>query len=726
MDMDNASWAMDQLRRAASEENESRFLVGSSSAPYVSQFRIDGQPILPPLMTAERRRQMLQLKQRALELEAHYKEKQSKQSDSASDENSDSGSMSTVQRCLPQLQQTQTYIYDSTQQPPPPPPPQESPRCRPQTLQIHGAPTVVPSICVDPPTPLEPQLEVSASNSSNRLLLSTTHRKLNNITSRIMRFERQAGESQPLDVLWQDKRMLRSSTSPALLLPPPGGQQMQRSRSFTLDEPSPALLAHLRRMGHKEVPSLTTLQPQEALEVAPTPPPPPPPPPTVAVTASATSPRCRFAVSSCSSAQSLAHLRRHTVESKAKQVQRSASSSQVDQARSSSSSVSLSMGGRRCGGFNAHAQRTLQQQQLQLKQLLQRALHEAEDVLDGQDEQERKQLTLAKHQMFKDIQLAHRDRFQQLVQYQHEEQRRMQAEFDRQQRFLIDQICADINVSAYSGSSDPPAASGTAPDAGAEPAAGSEPSTSHNETVTLSPRDSVLFTARKRLFDGGADTESDAPSELLPLDSTPRAQAIGSSSSHNKARLRKPVQQQRSQSVARKQPSPVPHAAGRTPPARRPMSSNKPTTALASRPKPQPHQPQQKALAKTRRSASPSRQSLQQRREEAATLLCAATRGFLVRRLFRTEQVQLIVQTIRDTLIFVLNLHMETTIGGIDHEEPANIRLKARLLQQLCSASRTLHLIFFQTSIKERMEIIARDRKRIKTKLMALHVKQRQ
>jgi len=73
------------------------------------------------------------------------------------------------------------------------------------------------------------------------------------------------------------------------------------------------------------------------------------------------------------------------------------------------------------------------------------------------------------------------------------------------------------------------------------------------------------------------------------------------------------------------------------------------------------------------------------RRHKAATLLNAVTRGFLVRRLFRTEQVQRIVQTIRDTLIFVLNLHLETYGTKLDQEEPANIRLKARLLQQVNS-----------------------------------------
>lgn len=76
----------------------------------------------------------------------------------------------------------------------------------------------------------------------------------------------------------------------------------------------------------------------------------------------------------------------------------------------------------------------------------------------------------------------------------------------------------------------------------------------------------------------------------------------------------------------------------------------------------------------------------QQRRHDAATILTAATRGFLVRRLFRTEQVQRIVQTIRDTLIFVLNLHLETFGNGNmgqQQDEAANIRLKARLLQQV-------------------------------------------
>ncbi|XP_073830762.1 uncharacterized protein isoform X2 [Musca autumnalis] len=102
----------------------------------------------------------------------------------------------------------------------------------------------------------------------------------------------------------------------------------------------------------------------------------------------------------------------------------------------------------------------------------------------------------------------------------------------------------------------------------------------------------------------------------------------------------------------------------------------------------------------------------------AATTINAYARGFLVRRLFKTEQIQRIVQTIHDTLIFVLNLHLETCENPSEANNPTNIKLKARLLQQLSSATQTLHVVLFQTTIKERMEIIAQDRKRMKHKLL--------
>lgn len=60
----------------------------------------------------------------------------------------------------------------------------------------------------------------------------------------------------------------------------------------------------------------------------------------------------------------------------------------------------------------------------------------------------------------------------------------------------------------------------------------------------------------------------------------------------------------------------------------------------------------------------------------AATRINAYARGFLTRRLFRTEDVQTIVKLIRDTLLFVIDLH---------HEENQNedLQLKRSLLNQV-------------------------------------------
>ncbi|TDG44049.1 hypothetical protein AWZ03_009538 [Drosophila navojoa] len=823
MAMDNASLAM-ELLRAATEQNEattpsaepisnsnsnthSDANISNKLPEYVSRFRIDGQPILPPLMTAEKRQLMRELRERAMQLEAKYKQAQavrlapdvanntkgasnlksksydkSSSSSSSSSSNSSSNlSNSTMENPhrMPQLQQTETFIYDSTRRFQP----QSQPVMdRPQTLDIEpkraSAVNVIPTICVNPPTPLceqpqpqpqsqpqpkpkpqpQPKPTAAASPESKGSLcsLSTHHRKLNNITTRILQFERTGLgkmtplKPQPAQLLWQnetilisDKRMLRSSTSPSLSAAQGNDGQLHRSRSFTLEEPSQALVEHMKREG--KGPLIPPPPPLQRTSASP------------ATTASAptvaplTPPRCRLAgnVSCCSSAHSLAHLRRDTIESKAKQVQRSVSSSLVDTLKSQSAPAAA---GRRRGGVSARQQ----QQQAQLEELLQRALHETHAAAA-----EKQHLALAKKQMFKDIKSAHRDRFQQLVQYQHEEQRRMQEEFDRQQKFLIEQICTEINVSAYaheslSGGRSPSGVSEyTSTDDLPTPSqvSPSDTITPMNLTMDISELDALLSddkdknsaatTARKRLFDMGS--ESEGPMELLQSAvSSPKAMPLRSRNANTspKAKVnKKTVQRSHSKPPASKSSfSPV--LLVRSPPARR--VANKTSTPASPAAKgnprnqqqqPQPQQQQQQqqlTVTKSRRSSSPSRSTRLaachlevDRRHQAATILNAATRGFLVRRLFRTEQVQRIVQTIRDTLIFVLNLHMETCGKSLDQEEPANIRLKARLLQQLCSASRTLHLIFFQTSIKERMEIIARDRKRIKTKLSTSQAKHR-
>lgn len=63
----------------------------------------------------------------------------------------------------------------------------------------------------------------------------------------------------------------------------------------------------------------------------------------------------------------------------------------------------------------------------------------------------------------------------------------------------------------------------------------------------------------------------------------------------------------------------------------------------------------------------------------AANIITAYTRGYLTRRLFKTTKVQNIVKTIRDTLLFILDLHYE----GNENESSADIELKSHLIQQV-------------------------------------------
>lgn len=64
---------------------------------------------------------------------------------------------------------------------------------------------------------------------------------------------------------------------------------------------------------------------------------------------------------------------------------------------------------------------------------------------------------------------------------------------------------------------------------------------------------------------------------------------------------------------------------------------------------------------------------------KAATTIAAYMRGYLTRRLFRTMRVQNIVKTIRDTLLFVLDMHYEDN----QNESAADIELKSHLIQQV-------------------------------------------
>ncbi|CAH2048912.1 unnamed protein product, partial [Iphiclides podalirius] len=91
----------------------------------------------------------------------------------------------------------------------------------------------------------------------------------------------------------------------------------------------------------------------------------------------------------------------------------------------------------------------------------------------------------------------------------------------------------------------------------------------------------------------------------------------------------------------------------------------------------------------------------------AATKVVAYARGYLVRRLMRTERVQGTVQTIRDALLCALQLHQDRE--GI---RGADVDLHRRLIQQITAACYSLHDTFITSSTAERCALIAADRSR--------------
>ncbi|KAJ6638458.1 Centriolar coiled-coil protein of 110 kDa [Pseudolycoriella hygida] len=96
----------------------------------------------------------------------------------------------------------------------------------------------------------------------------------------------------------------------------------------------------------------------------------------------------------------------------------------------------------------------------------------------------------------------------------------------------------------------------------------------------------------------------------------------------------------------------------------------------------------------------------QTEKDKAATKINAFVRGYLTRRLFKTEHVQEIVKTVRDTLYFVIDLHFESS----EVESVADIQMKHNLLQQLEACRYNLSHIFLSKTRAEQMDMIAIDR----------------
>ncbi|XP_022120916.2 uncharacterized protein LOC110997182 isoform X2 [Pieris rapae] len=108
----------------------------------------------------------------------------------------------------------------------------------------------------------------------------------------------------------------------------------------------------------------------------------------------------------------------------------------------------------------------------------------------------------------------------------------------------------------------------------------------------------------------------------------------------------------------------------------------------------------------SRRAPSVCRQTTPQERA-AATKIVAYAKGFLVRRLMRTERVQSTVQTIKDALLCALQLHQDREgISGAD------VDLHRRLIQQITAACYSLHDTFITSTATERCAMISADRGR--------------
>nr|XP_049694083.1 uncharacterized protein LOC110383248 isoform X2 [Helicoverpa armigera] len=91
----------------------------------------------------------------------------------------------------------------------------------------------------------------------------------------------------------------------------------------------------------------------------------------------------------------------------------------------------------------------------------------------------------------------------------------------------------------------------------------------------------------------------------------------------------------------------------------------------------------------------------------AATKIVAVAKGYLVRRLMRTDRVQATVQTIKDALLCALQLHQDRE--GI---RGADVDLHRRLIQQITAACYSLHDTFVASTASERCALIAADRGR--------------
>ncbi|XP_074554954.1 uncharacterized protein cp110 [Halichoeres trimaculatus] len=95
--------------------------------------------------------------------------------------------------------------------------------------------------------------------------------------------------------------------------------------------------------------------------------------------------------------------------------------------------------------------------------------------------------------------------------------------------------------------------------------------------------------------------------------------------------------------------------------------------------------------------------------EHCRPLLLAVVKGFLTRRLLRTERVAQLVRTVRDTRQLLLALRLQSTSVG-EFSSRQDLLLQERLALQLRAARYEVNNIFFSLSARERMQLISWDR----------------
>ncbi|XP_058647158.1 centriolar coiled-coil protein of 110 kDa isoform X1 [Onychostoma macrolepis] len=103
-------------------------------------------------------------------------------------------------------------------------------------------------------------------------------------------------------------------------------------------------------------------------------------------------------------------------------------------------------------------------------------------------------------------------------------------------------------------------------------------------------------------------------------------------------------------------------------------------------------------------------------RQSCLPLLAAVARGFLTRRLLRTERVSRLIRTITDTQMFLVTLQLQPAVSS-KHE----LMLQERVTLQLRAARCELHQIFFSMSSCDQMQMIRCDRELSRDRRLKTH-----